>query len=253
MWKPMRLLPFPARQAAGHLIQAVPEPTWDRLGNRLPGAVRIASLGGKAHKLAVRLQGVARFEDLYRSLVRTGSLNGGIVRGACDPVTVLSRAIPAAAGHDPAHRMMLWDALTYLPDDILHKVDRASMAVSLETRAPFLDHRVAEFAWRLPMDMKVRNGRGKWLVRQLLDRYVPRELVERPKMGFGIPVGAWLRGPLRGWAEELLNESRLQREGYFEPAPVREKWVAHLSGQRDWSAELWCVLMFQAWHESARS
>jgi asparagine synthase (glutamine-hydrolysing) len=148
--------------------------------------------------------------------------------------------------------MMYRDSMTYLPDDILCKVDRAAMAASLETRVPFLDHRVAELAWRLPLNMKIRNNQGKWALRQVLYKYVPRELIDRPKAGFAIPVGSWLRGPLKEWAEELLDENRLEREGFFHPKPIRDKWVQHLIGTHDHTSSLWAVLMFQCWLESNR-
>ena len=235
------------RQGLGAGIQHIPVAAWDALGRALPGAHGVARLGDKAHKLAYRLKTVESVDDLYRSLVTEWPQGTELVRGAGRLPTKLDNASLLAGVPEAEHRMMLWDTLTYLPDDILTKVDRAAMSVSLETRVPFLDHRVVELAWRLPLHMKIRGGQGKWALRQVLYKYVPRELIERPKAGFGIPVGQWLRGPLRPWAEGLLDQNRLISEGYFHPAPIRKKWAEHLASQRDHTASLWAVLMFQAW------
>ena len=177
-----------------------------------------------------------------------------------DPLTILPGVseypVPLSRNHHhlrhAAEDMMYLDSVSYLPDDILVKFDRATMAVSLEGRAPLLDHRVAEFAWKLPMSMRIRRRQGKWILRQILYRYVPRELVDRPKSGFGIPLSNWLRGPLRDWAESLLGECRLRDDGYFNSTPVLKMWREHLSGKRNWEYNLWDVLMFQAWLDESR-
>jgi asparagine synthase (glutamine-hydrolysing) len=252
VWNRLGWMPSIVRQGLGSGIQQVPVAAWDALGRNLPGASGIARLGDKAHKLAHRLKTVQSVDGLYRSLVTEWPQGTELVRGARHLTTKLDDSRLTAGVADAEHRMMLWDSLTYLPDDILTKVDRAAMSVSLETRVPFLDHRVVELAWRLPLHMKMRGGQGKWALRQVLYKYVPRELIERPKAGFGIPVGQWLRGPLRPWVEELLGEARLRREGYFYPAQIRQVWREHLSGQHDWSTRLWTVLMFQAWLESVQ-
>jgi asparagine synthase (glutamine-hydrolysing) len=250
IWSWLGRLPPALRWGLGAGIQRLPAPVWDSLGHAVPGANGVARLGDKAHKLAQRLQTVSSLDDLYRSLVTEWPQGTQLVRGAGRLATLLDEPSLGAGVPEAENRMMLWDSLTYLPDDILTKVDRAAMGVSLETRVPFLDHRVAELAWRLPLHMKIRRGQGKWALRQVLYKYVPRELIERPKAGFAIPVGEWLRGPLGDWAENLLEESRLVREGYFNPEPIRETWRQHLSRRYDWTARLWCVLMFQAWLEA---
>jgi asparagine synthase (glutamine-hydrolysing) len=173
-----------------------------------------------------------------------------VVIGATEPPSQATGLTPPLGSLTGIERMMALDLLGYLPDDILVKVDRAAMAVSLETRVPFLDHHVVEFAWRLPFALKLRGGETKWVLRQLLYRHVPRELIERPKMGFGVPIGEWLCGPLRDWAEALLDERRLRAEGFFRPEPIRSMWQAHLGGKMNDQYRLWGVLMFQSWLEA---
>ena len=248
-WGRFDWLPFPLRRSLGRAITAVAPDRWERFAAALPGARRIPRFGDKAHKLARRLTTVRGLDELYRSLVTEWPYEAHLVPGARRLPTRLDDIAALAGIEDAEHRMMLWDTLTYLPDDILTKVDRAAMAVSLETRAPFLDHRVVELAWRLPLRLKIRGAAGKWALRQVLYRYVPRELIERPKAGFAAPVREWLCGPLRDWAEALLDERRLAQEGYLRPAPIRRAWSQHLSGRHDWTPRLWCVLMFQAWLE----
>jgi asparagine synthase (glutamine-hydrolysing) len=248
IWNRLAWMPVPLRHALGRSIAALPPGAWEALGRPLP----INQLGHKAHKLASRLRGVRHADDLYRSLVSEWADPSALLQqsealGRLSEVT--DHHLPACLAHDPVARMMAWDSLGYLPDDILVKVDRAAMAVGLETRAPLLDHRVAAVAWRLPMTMKIRGGSSKWALRQILYNYVPRELIERPKSGFAIPIGQWLRGPLRSWAEDLLHPDRLQREGYLKPEPISQLWQQHLSGRYDHTTKLWSVLMWQAWYE----
>jgi len=249
IWNRISWLPPAFRQALGSGIQGLSTESWDGLGKLFPGNHRIARLGDKAYKLAHRMKTVSSLDDLYRSLVTEWPKDIDLVKGARSLQTQLDNSALVAGLTDAEHRMMLWDSLTYLPDDILTKVDRAAMAVSLETRIPFLDFRVVELAWRCPLEMKIKDGQGKHLLRQVLYKYVPKELIERPKAGFAIPVGQWLRGPLRDWAEALLDENRLVAEGYFFPAPIRRIWSQHLSKTHDWTTRLWAVLMFRAWLE----
>jgi asparagine synthase (glutamine-hydrolysing) len=175
-----------------------------------------------------------------------------VVLGGSPAQTILSSPGQWPDSLGLVEQMMHLDGVTYLPDDLLVKVDRASMAAGLEVRVPLLDHRVVEFAWTVPLSLKVREGQTKWLLRRVLERYVPRGMIERPKMGFAVPLDAWLRGPLRPWAEDLLDERRLRREGFFRPEPIRRKWEEHLSGGFNWQYLLWDVLVFQTWLEANR-
>jgi asparagine synthase (glutamine-hydrolysing) len=247
VWRYLGWMPAAMLRALGASMTALPSSTINRVAGPLARHAGIAFPGDKAHKLGLRLREMQSMDDLYVSLVTEWPHAERVVVGGCMPPNLLDDRVRWPGLKDPVARMMVLDGLTYLPDDILVKVDRAAMAVSLETRVPFLDRDVVQFAWSLPMQMKVRNGQGKWLLRRLLDHHVPRELLERPKMGFGIPLDAWLRGPLRGWAEDLLGEDRMRREGYLDPVPIRAAWRAHLAGKASYGSRLWSVLMFQAW------
>lgn len=232
-------LPAWARRMGAAAMTGLSADGWDRLAGGLPGMPRL--LGNKMHKLAAALS--ARDSgEVYRSLVTLWPDAQNLVPGTA-PAGLPT--IPDGLG--TVERVQFLDAATYLPDDILVKVDRASMAVSLESRVPLLDRRVAEFAWTLPRRHRLRDGQGKWLLRQVLYRHVPRELMERPKMGFAVPIGGWLKGPLRPWAEELLSEAAFARHGLIDAAVIRRRWQDHLAGRGGWEHHLWAVLMFQAW------
>ena len=251
VWNKIKWMPPMMRQTLGAVIQKLPTSTWDVAGHLLPNKYRVASMGDKAHRMSNRLKTVNSLDDMYYSLVTEGFNEDGLVNSDNFVLkTKLNNSNIVLGTMKSAHRMMLWDALTYLPDDILTKVDRAAMGVSLETRIPFLDHRVVELAWRLPLGIKIKNGVGKWPIRKILYKYVPKELIERPKAGFAVPVGQWLREPLREWADDLLNESKMRHEGYFNPKLVRKIWDQHQSKECDWTSRLWAILMFQAWLET---
>ena len=245
-------VPLALRRSCGAVMRALPAEVWSALlapvSPLLPRELREGDRADRLRKLASVL-GARRNDDVYRQMVTFWPEGQSLVPGAAEPLTAFSEPVPPLREFES--RMMLLDLRSYLPDDILVKVDRAAMAASLETRVPLLDHRIVEFALRLPLQQKMRGGQGKWVLRQLLDRYVPRTLTDRPKKGFGIPIHAWLRGPLRGWAEELLAEDRLRQAGFVDPAPVRALWQQHLAGRSDWGYRLWPVLMFEAWREQA--
>jgi asparagine synthase (glutamine-hydrolysing) len=225
-------LPRSMRPAVGRTLTAIAPRAWHRV-----------------HKVARVLASDDR-DAMYFELMSHWS--DVVIGGSEHPIPLTDRESWPPLG-DPIERMMYFDQLSYLPDDILTKVDRASMAVSVEVREPLLDHRLVEFAWRLPLAMKVRGAKGKHVLRRVLDRYIPRPLIERPKMGFGMPLDAWLRGPLRDWAESLLDESTMRAQGWLNPKPIRAKWEEHINGNGDWKHYLWALLMLQSWLSNERA
>jgi asparagine synthase (glutamine-hydrolysing) len=250
IWRKTGRIPVGLRATLARGIRALSPQAWSRLLRlvmpMLPARYRQMNVGDKLHKLA-GVMGTQGQEVIYLQLLSHWQEPAALVRGGYEPATALTSLPPDLELDNFVARMMLVDAISYLPDDILVKVDRAAMGVSLETRVPMLDHRVVEFAWSLPFDMKVRHGEGKWLLKQVLYRHVPRALLERPKMGFGVPIDHWLRGPLKAWAEDLLDPRRMDAEGFLDPGPVQEKWRQHQLGSQNWQYLLWDVLMFQDW------
>jgi len=249
IWRRTSYMPGFVRKAMANSLRMVSPQSWAQFSRYLPNP------SDKAQKLADTLAANGP-EAIYLNLVSHWKHPEEIVVDGIEPLTLLTERSRWVNTPSFTEYMMALDQVTYLPDDVLAKVDRASMGASLEARAPFLDdHETVEFAWKLPLSMKIRDGKGKWILRQILYRHVPREMIERPKMGFGVPIDSWLRGPLRSWAEDLLNEKRLRQEGYLNPAPIQQKLQEHLGGGRNWQYDLWNVLMFQAWleEESSRS
>lgn len=250
VWNWIRKIPYPARKSVSEAIQWFSPKQWEQayqvLKNFLPSRYQVNNAGDKILKLSRILGTKSLQEVLYKQFISHWKVPHQVVLNGIEPKA-------RYAYHKPADLdsfiswMMYVDAFTYLPDDILVKVDRAAMHVSLETRVPMLDHRVVEYVWKLPLHLKLRNGESKWLLKQVLYQYVPPELVNRPKMGFGVPLQHWLRGPLREWAEDLLDVKRLKEEGFFHVQKIRQKWEEHISGRRNWQYHLWDILMFQAW------
>jgi asparagine synthase (glutamine-hydrolysing) len=255
LWRVISRTPGPIIHAIASAIRGVSPDAWDRILTVLrpimPQQAIFALPGDKIHKLSEVLE-VTDFPSLYRRIVSHWKRPGEVVLGVTEPSCLISEASHSFSDRSVTEQMMYWDLMTYLPDDILVKVDRASMAVGLEARVPLLDHHVVEFAWSLPLSYKKRDGQSKWVLRQVLDRHVPRNLIDRPKKGFGVPLGQWLCGDLRDWAESLLDRKRLEEDGFFDADVIRTYWREHLSGKRRWQYYLWDILMFQAWLDHSR-
>lgn len=249
-WKQTGWIPRSVLNVIAAGLTAVPAKSWGalfRLGAPiLPAGLRRPDMGRKVHTLAEMLTAECP-EAMYLKIISYWKPPASVVIGHSEPSTKLTDRSQWVKCPDALHKMMAVDMLMYLPDDILVKVDRASMAASLEARVPLLDQRIIEFAWQLPIAMKVHGEQGKWILRQLLGRYVPTTFFDRPKMGFSVPIDSWLRGPLRDWAESLLDEKRLRDQGILNPTPIMRKWNEHVSGTSNWSEQIWLVLMFQAW------
>lgn len=245
-WSALKKVPRPIRSLSSAMLTSVSPATLDLLASKIPKLSGYGSVGDKVHK-AARVMSSRSAQDIYVGLVSKHPNPQTLVINGVEPDTCLIGRTPDFTALDDIQQMMALDTLSYLPEGVLTKLDRASMAVSLEGRAPFLDHRVFEFAWQLPLSMKLQGNDSKWILRQILYKYVPQKLIDRPKMGFGVPLRDWLCGPLREWAETLLNEQRLVQEGYFNVQAVRALWVQHLGGRYDRSGILWAILMFQTW------
>ena len=244
-------LPHWLRRTGSGLIRAVPAATWNRAQRLVPSRMRLPNIGDKLHKLANVM--ILDEDQTYLQLLSHFHQPNDIVNGGSEPPSIIGSPEAKRVVPDYVERMQYLDTLTYLPDDILTKVDRASMSVALEARVPIIDHRVVELAWRFPERMRFRDGKSKWILRRVLRRFVPDTLTDRPKMGFGVPVDHWLRGPLRDWAENLLSESALTRDGLFNSEVIRTRWTAHLEGRENWQYSLWTIITMQAWLENYRA
>ena len=251
-WNVLSKIPHPMRQIISSGIQSVPPKYWNTFSNLTTLGKKYNNFGDKMHKGSKVLESKNLYEVYYK-LISNWENPTAVVLNSNEPNTLLTTLKSKLTEFNNQEKMMILDSLTYLPDDILVKVDRAGMSTSLETRMPFLDHELIEYVWKLPHSFKNRNGQGKWILRNILNKYVPKQLTNRSKMGFAIPIDTWLRGPLREWAENLLNERKIKQEGYLNANLVSNKWYEHLSGKRNWSGLLWNVLMFQSWIEKYKN
>ena len=241
-------IPHSLRKVLSSCIQLVSEQNWNKISKILPRLSQYNNFGEKVYKGANALE-AKTIDDMYYNLCSHWKNPTEVVINSNEPRKLFTEFGPELDCLNNQEKMMVLDLATYLPNDILVKIDRAAMASSLETRVPFLDHKLIEYVWKIPHSLKYRNNQGKWILRQILNKYVPKKLTERPKMGFGVPIDTWLRGPLKDWAENLLDEKRLQQDGYLNSKIIRLKWKEHILGKKNWQSDLWDILMFQAWIE----
>jgi len=250
LWKRFSRMPSIANNITSFIIRSFTPDKWNTLfrymGNFISNEKRYKNIGDHLYKVADIIS-KNNPQDMYLSAASFWNNTDNIVLNSPESMIFSKEQVNWFKHLDDRENMMYLDTISYLPDDILTKVDRSSMAVSLEARTPFLDHRVVELSWQIPINMKINDGKGKWILRKILEDYIPVELIDRPKMGFGAPIGRWLRGPLKEWAESLINDVRLKQEGYFDPVLVANMWEQHINGSRNWGYHLWSILMFQAW------
>lgn len=246
LWNKLTLIPLPLRKILASGIKSINSQSWNKFLKILPSLNQYTNLADKVYKVTSALESKTLF-DLYYKLISNWQNPNEILLDGKEPRTFLTNYESELTKLDGQQQMMLLDSMTYLPDDILVKTDRAAMATSLETRAPFLNHKLLEYAWQIPQPLKLKKTQSKWILRQILYKYIPKKLVERPKVGFGVPIDSWLRGPLKDWAQALLDKTKLRNQGFFNPDSISIKWTEHLSGKKNWQYEIWSILMFQEW------
>ncbi|MBE0472049.1 MAG: asparagine synthase (glutamine-hydrolyzing) [Methyloprofundus sp.] len=251
VWSRIKNVPYCLRVMLSSLLLVLSPSIWEWIGKAFRLNKKIPNFSNKIQKGALALK-ARDIDALYTRIVSNWDIDEDLVKGSTFEKTPFLSDYENLPKLNDLEKFMLWDMQSYLMDDVLVKTDRATMACSLEGRVPLLDHRIAEFAASLPIDLKYRDGKGKWILREVLYRYVPKELIERPKKGFSLPIAEWLKGPLMEWADKLLDSKRIDEEGYLESKLIQKKWIEHLSGKRDWSAQLWSVLIFQLWLEKSK-